>query len=343
MGKSRITGATIPYQLRPHKAIERNLFVSILRKLDRCSLIDVNTYRYVGFGAAFLEDFKVLHTEFGISDMDCIEYDFFAYTRQDFNNPFEFIKLHNISSTKYITGVEFKNNKNQIIWLDYASPKEFRQQLLDIELLTEKITDLDILKFTFNSHINSFCQSLNIQGKIPNFNRILEILKEDATYNIYLPDKIDAKDLMDNFSGVIRAMANRAVKRGLVKGNKSLEFNHIASFSYADGQSMTTITGIVTKKEQIEMVLDQSGLNQWEFYQRENKNSELIAANEITVPAMTVSERIIIDKQIKTLDAFRLAKSLNFLYGTSEEEHVELINGYHKYYKYLPYYSKVTY
>jgi|SRR6185437_9993875 len=343
MVKSRITGATIPYQLRPHKAIERNLFITILRKLDRCSLININEYRYVGFGAAFLEDFKALHSEFGISSMDCIEYDFFAYTRQDFNNPYNFINLYNISSTKYITGNEFKNDKSQIIWLDYASPKEFRQQLLDIELLCEKVFELDILKFTFNSHITSFCHSINIPGKFPNLGKVLEFLKDDVTYNLYLPDNIEVKDLMNNFSGVIRAMAVRAINRGLSKNNKNLEFHHLAAFSYADGQVMTTVTGIITQNNQFDIIEIESGLAQWEFYVKESADTEFITSNEISVPAMTVSERITIDKQIKSLDPITLANSLNFLYGSDNDEHQELINGYQKYYKYLPYYSKVIY
>jgi len=343
MGKPKITGATIPYQLRPHKAIERNLFISLLKILDTSSNINLKKYRYVGFGAAFLEDFKLLHLECGISNMDCIEIDFFAYSRQCFNNPYHFIKIYNISSTDYITGVEFKYDMSQIIWLDFAAPKDLRQQLLDIELLVEKVNDLDILKFTFNCQISSFVKSNKIRCNDLDYDKIIAFLKGDPTYQVYLPDKITTKDVMDNFSGLIRAMAIRAINRGLSKGNKYLNYNHISSFSYADGQHMTTLTGIITKEEGFNKILSESKLEEWEFYSKPSKNSEIILAHEISVPAMTVSERMEIDKKIHYLDVQALSKSLDFLYGTDADEHLQLIEGYHRYYKYLPYYSKVIY
>jgi hypothetical protein len=94
MASDQTTQHTIPYQLRHHKAIDRSLFVNLLRKLDRYININVSEYRYVGFGAPFLEDFKSMHVEFGITKMDCIEYNQNAYSRQEFNNPYSFVKLH---------------------------------------------------------------------------------------------------------------------------------------------------------------------------------------------------------------------------------------------------------
>jgi hypothetical protein len=344
MARLKITGATIPYQLRPHKAIERNLFISLLRILDIPSILDLKKYRYVGFGAAFLEDFKLIHIEIGIENMDCIEIDFFAYSRQCFNNPYPFIDIFNLSSTEYIVGREFKYDRSQIIWLDFAKPKEFRQQLMDIELLAEKVSSLDILKFTFNCQLSSFISSNKIKCSELDCDKIIAFLKNDATYQLYLPEKIGSKDIMFNFSGVLRAMAVRAINRGLSKGNNGLIYNHITAFSYTDGQEMTTMTGVITKEEEFQLILNQSKLAEWEFYSPASKYSEYIAPNEIVVPAMTVSERIEIDKKMHSIsDISKFAKSLDFLYGTDESEHLILINGYHRFYKYLPYYSKVIY
>lgn len=336
------TASTIPYQLRPHKAIERNLFVSILKKLDRYSKINIHDYRYVGFGAPFLEDFKSLHVEFGIENMDCIEYDKLAYSRQVFNNPYHFVKLHNDSSTNYINGATLKQDRNQIIWLDFASPKEFRQQLKDAELISEKLSSLDILKFTFNSHIAAFISSHYLRCKPYEFNVVLKLLKNDPTYQRYLPDSITSKNLADNFPAVLRAMGMRAIKRGLAKAGNNFVFNHIAAFNYADGQQMTTMTGILSSEQDFKDILIQSNFKNWEFYESEPK-TELIPGNEISVPAMTISERIEIDKLIPAKSIASIASALKFSFGNTNEDHLKLLQGYCRYYKYLPYYSKVTY
>lgn len=335
-----MSASTIAYQLRPLKAIERNLFISILKKLDRFSAIDLSKYAYVGFGAPFFEDFKLMHLEFGIVDMDCIEYDDFAYSRQIFNNPYYFVKLYNTSFTNYITSDNFRQDRNQIIWLDFASPKEFRQQLIDIELTSQKCERLDILKFTFNAHLKSFVHHINC--KPFDYKNILKVLKNDPTYQLYLPESITTKDISDDFSSVIRAMGIRAIKRGLSKANKGITFNHISSFDYADGQAMTTSTGIISNATEFDEILKQSGLRPWEFYQP-MPTSELIGGNEIAVPVMTVPERMKIDKLIPLTDTINLAEVIEFSFGDSKEEHSKLVEGYCRYYKYLPYYSKVTF
>src|SRR5205809_597881 len=104
----KISGSTLAYHLRHHKAIERNLFLNLLKHLNNASMIQLKDYRYVGFGAAFLEDFKILHSEFAITNMDCIEADAFVQTRQEFNKPYDFIKLFPDTSTAYITSSKFK-------------------------------------------------------------------------------------------------------------------------------------------------------------------------------------------------------------------------------------------
>jgi hypothetical protein len=347
MRKSKTNGATIPYQLRPRKAIERNIFVDLLKQIGTYNRINFKDYRYVGFGAAYLEDFKQMHIELGIVDMDCIEMDNNAFSRQKFNNPYHFVKPYNVSSTEYIDQI-YKSDKNQIIWLDYSVPGQLRQQFTDIEMLCSKITDLDIIKFTFNSKLISFITSHQLKDSHGRYFRetdsklLLNFLKNDPTFTKYLPEEVSTRNF-SNFDAVIRAMAIRAINRGLSTGNKKLNFHHLAAFSYADGQEMTTLTGFVCSDEVFGEMLDQSKLLDWSFYNNPDGETELIDAVEIAVPDMTVSERIEIDKKIPAVDIDAIAKELVFNYGNDIDEHVYLINGYHTFYKYLPYFSKVIY
>lgn len=337
------TASIIPYQLRPHKAIDRNLMISILKKLDRYSRINMEDYRYVGFGAAFLDDFKIIHLELSIRYMDCLEMEPHAFSRQQFNNPYKFLNLFPLNSTNYINSADYKHDKNQFIWLDYVSPGMFRQQLKDIEMLAEKVVDLDILKFTFNAEALSFSTTHRIKGCNPvAFSKLIDFLKNDPEYELYLPDHVTDMDILDDFSILLRAMAIRAINRGLATAGNNLVFNHISSFTYKDGQTMTTLMGIICKQEDSEKILKESGLKKWEFYHSQPAN-EFIPSHLITVPVMTVSERVKIDKLIPVRNINTLASKLTFLYGTDPSENIKLLDGYCKFYKYLPYYSKVTY
>lgn len=348
------TAFTIPYHLRHHKAIDRNLFTTILRKLDRYSSITIEDYRYIGFGAPFLEDFKIMHNEFGILDMHCIEQNQFAYSRQRFNNPYSFVKLYNEAATEYLTGPHFKLDRPQIVWLDFASPGKFREQLRDIELLGEKAYEFDIFKFTFNASFVNFVSSNDITIPIENdpenmrliedgdYKSLFNFLSEDGIYRDYFPDQFKPEDLIGDISIVFRAMGMRAITRGIRRRTNELNFYHISSFHYQDGQPMTTFCGIICKEQNFNDIINESGLRRWEFYQRFPAN-EMLKAHKIEVPSMTVPERIAIDKMVKTQSPNDLATNLVFSYGSKTSEHKKLIQGYCKYYKYLPYYTKVTF
>lgn len=294
----KVSGATLAYHLRHHKAIERNLFLSLLKQLNNVSEIKIKDYRYVGFGAAFLEDFKVLHSEFGISHMHCIEANKFVQTRQRFNKPYDFIELFPKTSTEYITSNDFKQNMNQIIWWDFAMPKQIRQQLKDAEFTGDKLGNLDILKFTFNIEPHNFQPIRNsTKYRAIDYKKALSILKEDATFRRYLPETITQNHLEQDLSVVLRAMCMRAVRRTLKQSNPDLEFYHLASFTYADGQRMTTLTGIICRPDELQEILSESGLLTWDFYKPDSED-EIITATDIAVPVMTIAERVEIDKRV---------------------------------------------
>lgn len=336
------TAFSIPYQLRPHKAIERNIFLSLLKRIDRSPLVEISKYRYIGFGAPFLEEYKILHLELGLKKMDCIEYHSFPFSRQVFNNPYRFIKLYNTTSTEFIGEGCIDEKENHIIWWDFASPGQLRQQLRDCEATALNLNNLDILKITFNSQESSFTSSHG-KGRGGEPKKILEILKEDEVFQQYLPDKLSIKEVLDDFSSVIRAMAIRAIRRGLLDSGKNLTFKHICSFQYRDGQQMTTMTGIICKPELFDELKKGCGLNSWDFYVSEKEEDEYIKATPILVPAMTIKERIEIDRKIPNKSIEKLVPKLSFYYGSDENENRDLLSGYCKFYKFLPYYSKVFY
>ena len=59
-----MSGSSLPYRLRPNKAVDRELFLSLLMRLT--PKLGLEKYHYVGLGGPFLEDFRLLHSRIGI-------------------------------------------------------------------------------------------------------------------------------------------------------------------------------------------------------------------------------------------------------------------------------------
>ncbi|RMG75351.1 MAG: hypothetical protein D6711_06830, partial [Chloroflexi bacterium] len=57
----------INYGLRPAKHIERKMLIEIFRRLSEFG--SVESYRYIGFGALYFNDFYQFHKYLGIQNM----------------------------------------------------------------------------------------------------------------------------------------------------------------------------------------------------------------------------------------------------------------------------------
>ena len=60
-----MSGASIPYHLRPHKSVDRRLFLDLLTRYERWK--PLADYIYISMGAYPLEDHKLVHRHLGIS------------------------------------------------------------------------------------------------------------------------------------------------------------------------------------------------------------------------------------------------------------------------------------
>ena len=113
-----MSGSDLAYHLRPNKAIDRNLFISLLERIGRVR--NISAYEYIGFGGPMLEDYKALHADLRISRMHSIERNTETFKRQQFNRPASFIKLHEIESGEFFRTHQF-HDKGTIVWLDYTA------------------------------------------------------------------------------------------------------------------------------------------------------------------------------------------------------------------------------
>src|SRR5258706_16377823 len=90
------------YHLRTNKAVERLLFLELLRKLDGSLPRRIRLYEYVSLGGPYLEDFALVHAAFKNRHMTSLEVNEHVRTRQVVNLPYSCIDLTIDSTTDFV-------------------------------------------------------------------------------------------------------------------------------------------------------------------------------------------------------------------------------------------------
>lgn len=323
------TGGSIPYHLRQNKAIERNLFADLLSRVGRYS--NISDFRYIGFGGPFLEDFKHLHSALRISDMISLESDPNVYSRQKFNQPISCIDLRLESSTEFLSNYEFSDDKNNIVWFDYATP-EIGQQLSELHRLVEKLGHGDIFKITVNANPATL-------GTIPEQSKLLDHRAKVASDRLgeYAPAKIDSNHIKTkNYPSLLLSALTNAAKHGLA-GDSSLVLQPLSAFSYGDGQQMLTFSGILLHPDEINNFLEKSRLRHWPFY-----NDCAASPRSISVPALSAKERFYIESMLPGASSDVIHRNLNYHVGQDFASASCEMDNFINFYRQFPWYSKIV-
>lgn len=325
-----MSGGSLAYQLRPNKAVDRNLLIDLLNKLNR--VVNISDYSYFGFGGPFLEDFKLMHAHLRIDKMTSIEESKDVYLRQEFNSPLSCIQLVNKPSCDFIESESF-DSKN-IVWLDYSSP-ERGQQLKEIDYLVTKLSKGDILKVTLNSNPSS------LGGKPTEDKDLQEVRLEilESVLNEYFPFDTKAKNLTSSHFGKVMFKALELAIMNGMRGKPKEYFQVLSAFLYKDGgHEMLTVTGILLDddQEKITDFFNGTRLKNWPL-----GLFEWSEPKQINVPELSVKERIHIDGFLPTVDSNAIKKSLGYCIGDDIEMDL-LIENYITYYRLYPLFSRVV-
>ncbi|GGJ56399.1 O-methyltransferase [Deinococcus roseus] len=348
-------GGNVPYALRFHKNIDRALFYDCLRILDKYPSVDIKSACYIGFGSYSFEDFKEIHQRFGISNMISLEYDENTFRRQLFNLPLRCITLFNTDSWNFIK--EFDNNINNfsgnlVIWLDYATPAQINNQLLEIQELTKSLKDGDILKVTLNANPEAYGgapyggYTIDLDDPIsPKMTRMnksqlrkfyLEKFKAKCTsFSRNISGQIDNPEYMtlENFPKVLLHLVAVAIDKNLKQSK--IKKHKISSFIYSDSQhQMLTITFIFIEKQREVAFLETTKIDEWEFYD----NSDQGYLN-LSIPILTLPEKMHIDKRIHESSEIENIFEFSF---ESQALSSNLLENYLKLYRYYPTFLRAT-
>lgn len=192
-----MSGHAVPYQLRPNKFVERQLFLDILDFVRVWN--GPSKYLYAAMGGRFLEDFKQINSRFAIEHMISIEYDETTRQRQDFNR-LGFIECRKQSSGQFIDGVDRlvaeDPDKRLLIWLDYTEANKRGKQLGEFRKLVSKLSSGDIAKITLNSNPQSYRSRASVLSR-----------KDFNTY-LRVPESPTHKDFDSYLSSIISSNEN---------------------------------------------------------------------------------------------------------------------------------------
>jgi hypothetical protein len=326
-----MSGQSIPYHLRQNKVIDRYAFVELLSRIDRFK--NISNYSYIGFGGHSLEDFKYLHSRFGIIDMTSLESDEEVYKRQKFNQPHSCINRIQKYSSSFID--EFSREKETIIWLDYTDPASIRSQIEEFQATINKLEPLDILKITLNANAASYKKA--DEGAAPQEiqkSRLEELrirLEGIFPYSDVSEAFMTAKKFPEALCLILKHAAKLAIR-----AQQDISFQPLTSFSYADGQTMLTVTGIILENSQADLFFSGTDLKNWELV-----NTDWRKPRPIDIPDLTIRERLYIDQLLPDSNEQDIQNGLGFLFGKHESQSLEMLRNYIIFYRQFPYFSRI--
>lgn len=327
------SGSSIPYRLRPNKAVDRELFLALLVRL--APKLGLEKYHYVGLGGSFLEDFRLVHGRLGVVRMTCIEIEKEVHQRQKFNRPIATIDCVHKTLEDYLDENDF--DTPTIIWFDYTDPRSITTQIERFARTIGTVPLGSILRVTLNANPESL-------GKPDPKDLSVELAGEASESRANLPTIQEwrlarfKERLGDLFPSGLKAegMTHKTYGPSLLRVLKLAVDHEALSFRdrrivwafathYADGQPMITATLVVAPKDDTAIEELVTG---WEFHTTTD------APHRLDLPALSTLERLTMESNLdaKARLGFELPKS---------DMGIDPFEVFKKYYRIFPHFSRV--
>ncbi len=312
------TGSSVPYKLRPNKAVDRELFLSLLTRLSPALALE--GHHYIGLGGSFLEDFRLVHSRLGIERMTSVESEQEVHKRQLFNRPTASVECVHSSLEEYLDAHNF--DQPAIIWFDYTAPKPV-EQIGRFARTVGEVRLNSILRVTLNAQPSALGEpNPKLSGQA-----LLDwrLDKFKDRLGSLCPTDITAAGMERKTYGqsILRALFLAVEKEVLSHADRAVVWG--LSTHYADGQPMVTATLVVCAVNDTAI---QALLKGWPFY---SLPSEPL---RIDLPALSTLERLTMESNddAKTKLGFELPES-----GLGEDP----FQVFRKFYRIYPHFSRV--
>jgi hypothetical protein len=304
------------YNYRPAKAMERKLFIELLKEMY--GITGLATATYIGLGSIFFSDFRLVHKELGISKMINIELNKADQERFEYNKPYACIELLWGMSTDVLPTLDWEGTK--IIWLDYdGSLKKY--MIEDVEIIFSTLQPDSFYFVTCNSSMQRF------YSKQLNKHDEQQFVQEFGNYS---PFGLTSEMLTNKNSPLlIREILNSQIKHtidlrnaAILEDSEKLIYIQLLLISYQDGAPMFSTGGVLKRKKDLRKFVRESFMSL--PYIRTGE--EIL---DIESPILTNSEINLINaflpNKVKT---FMTTRELQFIPETAKERYYNLYRYY---------------
>lgn len=270
-------GSSLPYRLRPNKAVDRELFLSLLMRL--APKLKLEKYHYVGLGGPFLEDFRMIHGRLGIAKMTCVETEEQVHKRQLFNRPVASIECVHNSLEDYLDENDF--DTPAIIWFDYTEPKGVTTQVERFARTIGSVPIGSVLRVTLNANPGALgkpdgnlSEAELMEWRLQAFQRRLGSL---------FPSGLTADGMTQKSFGKSLLYSLRLAVEKEVLSFRDRRVVWALATHYADGQAMVTAALVICEKDDKSV---EELVKGWEFYATAD------APHRLNLPALSTLERL---------------------------------------------------
>ncbi len=324
----------VNYALRPHKFIDRKVFIEVLQRFSGfCSL---DQHVYVGLGSFSMEDHKLINAAFGLQSLISLEVNQDVLLRQKYNAPLACIQPTGYSTSDYVARksdilrhARVEPSANSIVWFDMTDAETVHAHIGTFISLLESSEVGDVVRFTVDVDLKTLGRPEPDEG-LDELNRRRFAFIRELLGDLLNPGA-KARDLTRPLGAARLVLhAFRIAAEEAFRSHPKLGFEPISITTYADGHRMLSLTGAVLERTKLvecrsRMKLETvpGGSMSWD---------DLV---NIQVPQLTVWEKLTFDRKVHKITSGRLARELRFrLHETIPT--VSLLEGYATFQRFYP-------
>jgi hypothetical protein len=213
------------------------------------------------------------------------------------------------------------NNEKSIFWLDYT--KLNLSEFEEFQTLLGKVAVNSVIKITLQAMPRDYSGD--------------KAHKFREQFSAFMPNSLANPPLLtDDYVALLQDMLQIATQK-ILPANGELVFQPLASFFYADGATMFTLTGIVCRRTEQKNI--RAIFKSWDC-----ANLNWDRPREINVPFLSTKERFHLQKHLplKQHTGRRLLNVLGYTLDGSDDPSntITMLKQYAKYYRYYPYFVK---
>lgn len=324
-----------PYHLRTNKVVDRLLLVDVLRALGP----NYNQFTYYSLAGPFLEDLRVIDHFFPEIKLVSLESSTHTYKRQLFHKFNRHIDLRQRTLADFLAH-DYEPGARDIFWLDYTDLKYTR--FGEFQAVLDLVPDGSVVRITLRAQPELDLDMLRNRISDEELSRLTQQLQQtfEEEFQRVLPHPVPtAFGSPTEFARLVQGMVRRAASTALDTSGSTRDFLPVQSTRYNDQTQMLTITGIVVRRDQLDVTREQ--LKSVRFVDFDWGEPMLV-----NIPALSVKERLYVEHHLPVeagTDAGEvLYAALEYMIDESAKRSKQQLAQYADYYREYPHFVRIS-